>query len=1053
MIQKENNMKKKIFNWLSVSLLITSPVMAVASETGGEKHSDNMSQDSGIYSGIYSTNDSYNTAYEATSSSVSNGEYINNERETISSNEDVIFSNSNEKNSDSVLEEQKATDSSNTRDSLNIDSWMPDKNFQNEVSNRLNKPIEQITQEDMTNLKQIDFSSLEKDTVVDLTGLQYAVNLESLMTSKIIATNIPQLTMSSGATLYTRPNVLQHIVPTGAFSTIRIGNYDAYLSNEELIGIGQYLKGWSVTSLSIYTQNMSDFSVLNLPIEIQKDSTLLINTSESVKLKALEINENSTTNTLYQDTLAKDTNGTPMLSNVSNRMYSFNIVCFTKTGGLSFLEKNVDYQFTDKGIEFVKLPAESDHLLLHSIMPNSWVLGRSDNSTHIQYGVSYEIPINYIVIGGNVTVKYINEEGESIEPNMTLTGNIGETYSTKEVSIDGYTLKEVKGNTNGTFSATAQEVVYVYERSDAAPVTVKYQDSEGNQLAEPTVLNGKVGLPYTSEAKEIPSWNLAETPTNASGTYSDAAQEVVYVYERSDAAPVTVKYQDSEGNQLAEPTVLSGKVGLPYTSEAKEIPGWYIAETPTNASGTYSDAAQEVVYVYERSDAAPVTVKYQDSEGNQLAEPTVLSGKVGLPYTSEAKEIPGWYIAETPTNASGTYSDAAQEVVYVYERSDAAPVTVKYQDSEGNQLAEPTVLSGKVGLPYTSEAKEIPGWYIAETPTNASGTYSDAAQEVVYVYERSDAAPVTVKYQDSEGNQLAEPTVLSGKVGLPYTSEAKEIPGWYIAETPTNASGTYSDAAQEVVYVYERSDAAPVTVKYQDSEGNQLAEPTVLSGKVGLPYTSEAKEIPGWYIAETPTNASGTYSDAAQEVVYVYERSDAAPVTVKYQDSEGNQLAEPTVLSGKVGLPYTSEAKEIPGWYIAETPTNASGTYSDAAQEVVYVYERSDAAPVTVKYQDSEGNQLAEPTVLSGKVGLPYTSEAKEIPGWYIAETPTNASGTYSDAAQEVVYVYSFKSHNSNNHLPKAGEQIKGQIVLSSVGALLVTLVFVAFKKRKKSNR
>ncbi|WP_301405445.1 MucBP domain-containing protein, partial [Enterococcus entomosocium] len=108
---------------------------------------------------------------------------------------------------------------------------------------------------------------------------------------------------------------------------------------------------------------------------------------------------------------------------------------------------------------------------------------------------------------------------------------------------------------------------------------------------------------------------------------------------------------------------------------------------------------------------------------------------------------------------------------------------------------------------------------------------------------------------------------------------------------------------------------------------------------------------------------------------------------------------------------------------------------------------------------DSEGNQLADPTVLSGKVGLPYTSEAKEIPGWYVVETPDNASGTFSDAAEEVVYVYNTKAHNpknngnSNNHLPKTGQQIKGQLILSSVGALLVTLVFVAIKKRKRSNR
>ncbi|MGH1842355.1 MucBP domain-containing protein, partial [Enterococcus gallinarum] len=190
---------------------------------------------------------------------------------------------------------------------------------------------------------------------------------------------------------------------------------------------------------------------------------------------------------------------------------------------------------------------------------------------------------------------------------------------------------------------------------------------------------------------------------------------MVYVYERSDAAPVTVKYQDSEGNQLTEPTILSGKVGLPYISEAKEIPGWYVVETPDNAYGIFSEAAQEVVYVYDRSDAAPVTVRYEDTDGNELSDPTILNGKVGLPYASEAKEIPGWYVVETPANASGIFSEEAQEVVYVYERSDAAPVTVRYQDSEGNQLAEPTVLSGKVGLPYASEAKEISGWYVVET--------------------------------------------------------------------------------------------------------------------------------------------------------------------------------------------------------------------------------------------------------------------------------------------------------------------------------------------------
>jgi len=669
-----------------------------------------------------------------------------------------------------------------------------------------------------------------------------------------------------------------------------------------------------------------------------------------------------------------------------------------------------------------------------------------------------------------------------------MNGKIGLPYTSEAKTIPGWFVAQTPSNANGTYSETAQEVVYVYERSDAAPVTVKYEDKEGNQLSAPTVLSGKVGLPYTSEAKAINGWYVSQMPTNANGTYSETEQEVVYVYERSNAAPVTVKYEDKEGNQLSAPTILNGKVGLPYESEAKAINGWYVSQTPTNANGTYSENEQEVIYVYERSNAAPVTVKYEDTEGNELAAPTVMNGKIGLPYESEAKAIPGWYVSQMPENANGTYSESAQEVIYVYERSDAAPVTVKYEDTEGNQLSAPTVLSGKIGLPYESEAKAISGWFVAQTPSNATGTFSETAQEVIYVYERSDAAPVTVKYEDTEGNQLSAPTVLSGKIGLPYTSEAKAINGWYVSQTPTNANGTYSETVQEVVYVYERSDAAPVTVKYEDTEGNELAAPTVMNGKIGLPYESEAKAIPGWFVAQTPSNATGTFSETAQEVIYVYERSDAAPVTVKYEDTEGNQLSAPTVLSGKIDLPYTSKAKAIPGWYVSQMPTNANGTYSENAQEVTYVYERSDAALVIVRYEDMEGNQLAEPTILNGKVGLSYESNAKEISGWRVSKTPKNAKGTFSDAVQEVIYVYSADKENepgedsgkdtpesenktpdeengnssgnnskqtntqtkSKNKLPATGEQLTGQRIMGFLGVITVLFSFVVILRRKR---
>ena len=83
------------------------------------------------------------------------------------------------------------------------------------------------------------------------------------------------------------------------------------------------------------------------------------------------------------------------------------------------------------------------------------------------------------------------------------------------------------------FSEEAQEVVYIYERSDAAQWIQKYQDSEGNQLAS-TILSGKSDCHMPVKQRNPWLESVVDIPDNASGIFSNSA-EVVYVYERSDA--------------------------------------------------------------------------------------------------------------------------------------------------------------------------------------------------------------------------------------------------------------------------------------------------------------------------------------------------------------------------------------------------------------------------------------------------------------------------------------------------------------------------------------
>ena len=87
------------------------------------------------------------------------------------------------------------------------------------------------------------------------------------------------------------------------------------------------------------------------------------------------------------------------------------------------------------------------------------------------------------VAGGNVTAKYVDENGNPIAENVVSSGNVGDPYSTTQKDVPGYTFKEVQGNPTGSFTDQDQTVTYVYTKS---PVT----DNNGGTGSNPS---GKPG--------------------------------------------------------------------------------------------------------------------------------------------------------------------------------------------------------------------------------------------------------------------------------------------------------------------------------------------------------------------------------------------------------------------------------------------------------------------------------------------------------------------------------------------------------------------------------
>lgn len=150
-------------------------------------------------------------------------------------------------------------------------------------------------------------------------------------------------------------------------------------------------------------------------------------------------------------------------------------------------------------------------------------------------------------VAGDLTVNYVDEDGETIHEPQVVSGFVGDDYDVTtpeyQLAIDGYELDNSKLPTDaiGTFDYAPLSVTYVYKENQGAPVTVKYVDENGNELAASENLTGKLGSSYQTEAKEIAGFTLDESklPTNASGEFEVSTQTVTYVYKAVPAPPTT----------------------------------------------------------------------------------------------------------------------------------------------------------------------------------------------------------------------------------------------------------------------------------------------------------------------------------------------------------------------------------------------------------------------------------------------------------------------------------------------------------------------------------
>lgn len=154
---------------------------------------------------------------------------------------------------------------------------------------------------------------------------------------------------------------------------------------------------------------------------------------------------------------------------------------------------------------------------------------------------------------------------------------MGDSYSTKQLVIDGYTFKAVQGDVSGTFGTTTKTVTYVYtENTPTIPdtqgtVTVHYVTKDGIKLNEPTVLSGKTGTTYQTVPLTFTDHELVGQPENATGLFTADNVDVTYVYQATDTTGTDDIIDPEEPEQPTKPVE-------PTTPETPNEPGTTVTQ-------------------------------------------------------------------------------------------------------------------------------------------------------------------------------------------------------------------------------------------------------------------------------------------------------------------------------------------------------------------------------------------------------------------------------------------------------------------------------------------
>ncbi|MBF2639353.1 MucBP domain-containing protein [Listeria welshimeri] len=207
------------------------------------------------------------------------------------------------------------------------------------------------------------------------------------------------------------------------------------------------------------------------------------------------------------------------------------------------------------------------------------------------------------VPAANLTIKYLDENGNQIHEPKIISGNVGDPYDVTgdldELQIEGYTIDTTKlpANATGVLSNDQIQVIYIYNKKPLADVTitVKFVDQDGNPFMVPDLTTYQNGdfVPFYSN---LDQYKVQLDYNQQIYNQNQVVPDIVIPGKEGDAYSLPKKMNfnimDDKGN------IIEYIIAPDTDDTARGIMNFYnMTSIPENREGTLKD--KDIVVTYK----------------------------------------------------------------------------------------------------------------------------------------------------------------------------------------------------------------------------------------------------------------------------------------------------------------------------------------------------------------------------------------------------------------------------------------------------------------------